>query len=77
MLSYQVKLFSFLEIKVNASKMEALYLTVCPSSCFSTNLCHYISGRIVAGWDPDAFEVDIRFMSALQYHPKGNLPKFL
>ncbi|XP_056695032.1 uncharacterized protein [Spinacia oleracea] len=73
--THQIKLFSFLETKVKAPKLGALYLTVCPNWCFTTNICHNASGRIILGWDPAVFDVDIRDMSSEYTHcyitPRG------
>lgn len=45
--THQIKMSSLLETRVRAPKMGALYFTICPNWCFTTNLCHTSSGRIV------------------------------
>lgn len=65
---HQIKLFSLLETRVRTPKMGGIYLNLCPSWCFTTNLCHALDGRIILGLDPDVFEVDIRAMSSQIIH---------
>ncbi|XP_021844981.2 uncharacterized protein [Spinacia oleracea] len=60
--SHHIKMFSLLETRVKAPRMGDMYLNVCPSWCFSTNLSCHQNGRIVIAWDPDAFMVDIVLM---------------
>ncbi|XP_021852960.2 uncharacterized protein [Spinacia oleracea] len=58
--------------------MGPLYLNLCPGWCFTTNISQHKNGRIIVGWDPDAFEVNIISMSPQLVHchvtakPSGN-----
>ncbi|XP_021840005.2 uncharacterized protein [Spinacia oleracea] len=67
-LSHQAKLFSLLETRVKTPKLGDLYLNVCPGWCFTTNLSQHKNGRIVVGWDPISFDVDVKFMSSQMVH---------
>ncbi|XP_056687460.1 uncharacterized protein [Spinacia oleracea] len=48
--------------------MGPLYLAVYPQWCFTTDFCHHVSGRIIQGWEPDFFDVDIRGTSSQFIH---------
>lgn len=60
--SHHIGLFSLLKTRVKAFKKGNLYLTVCPTWCFTSNLTCHKNGRIVLAWDPSAFTVDIILM---------------
>lgn len=72
------QLFSLLEIKDKAHNLGSLYLNVCPGWCFSSNISKHLGGRIVVGWNPNCFLVDILFVSSQIIHCKiTNLAKNL
>ena len=68
LLYHQIKLFSCFETRVKGIKMGPLYLNLCPGWCFTTNISQHKNGRIIVGWDPDAFEVNIISMSPQLVH---------
>lgn len=39
--------------------MGALYLNLCPGWCITTNNAWHGNGRILIGWHPSAFTLDI------------------
>ncbi|XP_021845359.2 uncharacterized protein [Spinacia oleracea] len=78
--SHHIKLFSLLETRVKAPRMGDMYLNVCPTWCFSTNLSCHQNGRIVIAWDHDAFVVDIVLVHTQFIHcfvtPRGTRTGF-
>ncbi|XP_057248909.1 uncharacterized protein LOC130590477 [Beta vulgaris subsp. vulgaris] len=59
LVSHNIKLFSFLETKIKAPALGDFYLNVCPGWCITTNNQWHGNGRIVLGWQPSAFHVNI------------------
>lgn len=57
--THYIKLFSLLETKVKIPVMGILYQNLCVGWCFTTNSNCVGKGRIVVGWRPKAFPVDV------------------
>ncbi|XP_021844809.2 uncharacterized protein [Spinacia oleracea] len=65
---HHIKLFSLLETKIKAPKLGDLYLNLCPGWNFTTNLSCCSSSRIVIGWDPSSFNLNILAMTNQSVH---------
>lgn len=57
--SHNMKLFSLLETRVKLPNLGQVYLNLCPWWCFSHNFGCRKNGRIILGWCPISFNVDI------------------
>lgn len=57
--NHNVKLFSLLETRVKPHNLGKVYLNLCPGWCFTHNLHCHDNGRIVVGWCPVAFTVNV------------------
>lgn len=69
----KIGLFGLLETKIKASSLGALYLNVCPHWRVTFNLSICKGGRIVVGWHPSIFSVDILAMTSQLIHLKAEL----
>lgn len=58
-LSHNINLFSLFETRVKTHNMGKVYLNLCPGWCFTHNNAHHENGRIMVGWWPGAFQVNI------------------
>ncbi|XP_010684465.1 uncharacterized protein LOC104899024 [Beta vulgaris subsp. vulgaris] len=66
--SHNVKLFSLLETRVKSHNMGRVYMNLCPGWCFThTNSCHG-NGRIMVGWWPHDFRINIIEMTSQYIH---------
>lgn len=66
--SRNVKLLSLLETRVKNPKLGNMYLNLCHGWCFSHNNSCHENGRIVIGWCPSSFTVDIVSMTSQFIH---------
>ena len=66
--SHNIKLFSLLETRVKVKNLGSSYLNVCVGWCFTHNLSCHENGRIVIGWCPNAFNVDIKVVHSQFVH---------
>ncbi|XP_048496207.1 uncharacterized protein LOC125495509 [Beta vulgaris subsp. vulgaris] len=68
--SHNVKLFGLLETRVKAPNLGSVYNNVCSGWCFSHNLSCHKNGRILIGWCPNSFTVDILQVNSQYIHCK-------
>lgn len=66
--SHNIKLFSLLETRVKAPKMGQVYTHLCPGWCFTHNNSCHSNGRIVVGWWPESYQVNIKWMQSQFIH---------
>ncbi|XP_010666883.1 uncharacterized protein LOC104884000 [Beta vulgaris subsp. vulgaris] len=64
------RLFGLLETRVKALKLGEVYNNVCAGWCFSHNLSCHKNGRILIGWCPNSFTVDILQVNSQYIHCK-------
>ena len=57
--SHNVKLFSLLETRVKAHNLGSVYTNIFSGWCFTHNLTCHENGRILIGWCPITFTVNI------------------
>lgn len=66
--SHNIKLFSLLETRVKMKNLGSTYMNVCSGWCFPHNLKCHENGRIMIGWCPNAFTVDIKIVNSQFVH---------
>lgn len=66
--SHNVKLFSLLETRVKAHNMGKVYLQLCPGWCFTSNNSYHENERIIVGWWPNEFRLNIMEMTSQYIH---------
>lgn len=78
--SHNIKLFSLLDTRVKMKNLGNVYLNLCSGWCFTHNLSCHENGRIMMGWCPNSFNLNIQTMNSQYMHcfvqPKNGVNDF-
>lgn len=66
--THNIRLFSLFKTRVKSHNLVKLYSIICPNWCFSHNLACHDNGKIVIGWCPNAFNLNITYVNSQYIH---------
>lgn len=66
--THHVILISLFEARVKSHNFGKLYSKICPNWCFTHNLVCHDNGRIIVGWCPNVFNLNITHINSQYIH---------